>query len=284
MARLRHWQQRTWLPLLLLLFLAGVVILWLASRGTFFRRDRTWESMQSRQTWRVALDPSFPPFEQLDEQNHVSGFDVDLAQAIADGWKLKLEIVPTGYDSLVDALQSGQVDSVISALPYDPRLTGDVAYSSAYFEAGIMLVVREEQACKTKDAECILGADDLAGRTVAVELGSAGDVIARRWQRETPPIKVQRFETPDAAIAALQTDALISALLIDNVSLRIAQGKGAHIAAVGEPIEGNPYVVALPIEAFELQQQLEQELRILHDSGDFAKIENKWFGQGESQP
>ena len=174
MAQLRQWRRRTWFLLLLLVILIGVTTLWLASRGTLFRRDRTWETMQTRQTWRVAMDPSFPPFEQLDEQNHVSGFDVDLAQAIAEGWKLKLEIVPTGYDSLVDALQSGQVDSVISALPYDPRLTRDIAYSSAYFEAGIMLVVREEQACKGQDASCNWQPTDLAGRTIAVELGSAG--------------------------------------------------------------------------------------------------------------
>ena len=80
-------------------------------------------------------------------------------------------------------------------------------------------------------------------------------MITRRWQREKAATTVKRFETPEDAIAALQNDPTIDALLIDNVSLRIAQGRGAAIRSVGASLESNPYVIAMPLGAFELQKK-----------------------------
>ena len=265
---------------LLLLLLLSVIVLfafWFMGKSTIFRRDRTWETMQSRATWRVAIDPSFPPFEQLNEQNQVVGYDVDLAEAMAQSWGMKLEIVPTSFDSLIDALLAGHVDSVLSALPYDPRLTQDVSYSTAYFESGIMLVVRNNSPIQKIEE---LGDNSI----IAVELGSAGDVITRRWQREKAATTVKRFETPEDAIAALQNDPTIDALLIDNVSLRIAQGRGAAIRSVGAALESNPYVIAMPLGAFELQKKVEDSLLTMRTANDFTTIEAQWFGKGETKP
>lgn len=265
--------------LLLLLLLSVIVLLafWFMGKSTIFRRDRTWETMQSRATWRVAVDPSFPPFEQLNEQNQVVGYDVDLAEAMAQSWGMKLEIVPTSFDSLIDALLAGHVDSVLSALPYDPRLTQDVSYSTAYFESGIMLVVRNNSPIQKIEE---LGDNSI----IAVELGSAGDVITRRWQREKAATTVKRFETPEDAIAALQNDPTIDALLIDNVSLRIAQGRGAAIRSVGAALESNPYVIAMPLGAFELQKKVKDSLLTMRTANGFATIEAQWFGKGETKP
>ncbi|MEZ4830725.1 MAG: hypothetical protein R2873_01760 [Caldilineaceae bacterium] len=81
---------------------------------------------------------------------------------------------------------------------------------------------------------------DLADQHVAVEWGSMGDADVRQIQRETVP-SLQRlpFSTPDEALAALLAgDA--GALVIDGVTLRLAQGRGAAIQAIGAPLEAIP--------------------------------------------
>jgi ABC-type amino acid transport substrate-binding protein len=154
---------------------AVVVLLWLAP-GTlpFLRIDPTWRTMQANRVWRVGMDPSFPPFEWLDDAGQPVGFDVALTEEIAAAWGMKVELVPIGFDSLLDALQTGKIDSVISALPYDERLTKDVAYSAPYFEAGIFLATRTETP--------MAGVEALANHTVGVEWGSMGDMVGRRLQ------------------------------------------------------------------------------------------------------
>jgi polar amino acid transport system substrate-binding protein len=267
--RLEWGSARSWAAALL----AGLLLLGalaLIGRQTIFARDRTWEAIQARKTWRVGLDPSFPPFEQLDEAGKMTGFDIDLAQALAACWGVALELKPIGFDSLTDALRTAQIDSVISALPFDERLTRDIAYSPPYFEAGIRLAVRPESDFRDPA--------DVQGRTLAVELGSGGDAISRTWQRTEPTLKVLRFDTPAAAIEAAGADSTIDGLLIDNVSLRLAQGAGARLVAVGEALEANPYVIAMPIAARQLQAEVEQGLTELGAAGKLTELENRWFG------
>ena len=204
-----------------------VIVSWIAwpdgssPLGVFFRRDQTWQAMQARGTWRVGVDPSFPPFEQLDGAGVPIGYDIDLAARMAADWGLKVEIVAIGFDSLVDALKAAKIDSVVSAYPYDPRLTRDVAFSTSYFDAGLRLVVR--------NGSTIGDVKELSGQRVAVEWGSVGDMTGRQLQRDGVALTLVPFETPQEAVQALLTDSTVNALLVDNVTLREAQGYGTMI-------------------------------------------------------
>lgn len=226
--------------------------------------------MQARGTWRVGLDPSFPPFEMLDEVGNPIGFDVDLARLIAETWGLEVEIVALSFDSLLDAAQTGKVDSIVSALPYDPRATRDIAYSSPYFEAGVRLAVRTGSP--------ITDVEGLAGQVVAVEWGSMGDMVGRRLRREGVALELAPYETPDEAVAALVNDPAIGALLADNVTLRQAQGQNAPILAAGPALESNAYVIASAQNASVLHEQIEQALDSLRAAGSLAELEDRWFG------
>ncbi len=101
---------------------------------------------------RVCTDPSWPPFEFIDERTgEIKGLDVDLASALAarlrpEGPAIRAQIVPVGFDSLYDALLAGRCDAVLSALPYEAERTEDVAYAISYFNAGLVIVVRDETA------------------------------------------------------------------------------------------------------------------------------------------
>lgn len=266
-------QHRWWIGGLLLLLVGALLLLPRTGLRLFLRQDETWQGMQARGRWRVGLDPSFPPFEMLDEGGQPVGFDIDLARALAADWGLEVEIVTIGFDSLLDAVRTVQVDSVVSAYPYDPRLTQDVLFSSPYFEAGIRLVVRADST--------LTGVEQLADQTIAVEWGSTGDMVGRRLQKAEPTIRLAQFATPDEAVAALQNNPAIDALLIDNVTLRQAQGRGATIRAVGLALESNPYVIVMPRTANELHEQIEQSLEQLRSNGAMDTLEEKWFANAQ---
>jgi polar amino acid transport system substrate-binding protein len=262
---------------LLLLVLVIALLFWLQGPEStrlltrlFTRQDTTWVEMQGRGTWRVGLDPSFPPFENLDEAGSAVGYDVDLAHAIAADWGMEAEIIAIGYDSLGDALRAGRIDSVVSAFPYDPRATRDLWFSAPYFDAGLRLVVRADSP--------LTSTTGLISSTVAVEWGSMGDMIGRRLQREGITLELHPFSTPDEAVTGLLNDPAIDALLIDQVSLRQAQGQGAAIKAVGPSLESNPYVIAAPLRAFDLQERIAATLERFSSNGTLAELEARWFG------
>ena len=270
--------RRTWFWIggAALLVLVGGALWWGGGDGgglsAILRRDLTWQRIQDRGVWRVGMDPSFPPFETLDEDGKPVGLDVDLAKAIAATWQVELEIEAIGFDSLLDALKAGKIDSVVSAYPYDGRLTRDFIFSVPYFDAGLRLVVRE--------GSLIQDVSDLSEKRVAVEWGSMGDMVGRRLERNGTALVLMAFETPQEAIEALRTRADIDALLVDNVTLREAQGSGANLIAVGQPLEGNPYVVVLPARANDLERQVAKALATLREDGTMTALEDRWFSPG----
>jgi polar amino acid transport system substrate-binding protein len=265
------------------LLLAGATALWLTANGAppawlagITGRDATWARMVDDATFRVGMDPSFPPFEQLNEAGAPAGYDVDLAHALANRWSMRAVIVPIGFDSLLDAVKTAQVDAVISAMPFDERQTRDVAYSQPYFEAGTRLAVRAGSP--------ITDTSELNGQRVAIEWGSAGDMIARRLQRdEGVALEPVLYDTPEAALAAV-TSGETDALLVDQVSLRMAQGAGAPLIAVGPVLESNPYVIVTPRKAPQLTAAVNEALSALRTDGTLATLSDRWFGVAASLP
>lgn len=269
----------TWLvPLTIVL----ILLLALQSRGILFpKQDQTWAAIQQQGQWRIGVDPSFPPFEFLDESGQPIGFDLDLASQIAEQWGAEVQVVAIGFDSLIDAVQTDQVDSIISALPYDPRLTKDVLYSSPYFDAGISIAVRADSKWLADDSlDTLIIPEDapqfLSGKRVGVEWGGMGDMLGRRFQRETTGIELVPFETPQETVSALQLDPTIDAILVDNITLQQMR-ESASVVGIGPILESNPYVIASPIDATVLAQKIDDALDQLQQTGIIQQLSHEWF-------
>ena len=234
-------------------------------------RDRFWERIQQSGRWRVAMDPSFPPFEMLDGAGQPVGFDVDLAQAIAGRWGVQVQLEAIGYDSLVDAVWASKVDSAVSALPLQPQLSQDVSFSQPYFEAGLMLVT-------AADEQAIASVDDLAGRRVAVEWGSEGDVQARALRRRLPDVQILPQETAQLALQAV-AEGQADATLVDNVSARQFVASDLRLRIHPQPVVSDPYVIVLPRKAPILQRQVGEALEALRGDGTLQSLSEKWLRQ-----
>jgi ABC-type amino acid transport substrate-binding protein len=268
-----------------LLLLAAVAMALLMSGGG---DDGALERVQATGELRVGLDASFPPFETLDAEGNVVGIDADLAQAIAGPLGAEPVFVNVGFDGLYDALLAGRVDVVISGLPYDPHWTQDVIYSTPYFNAGQLLVVRADDAAFAEGsgipmlelqegmAELQGGVPELAGRTVAVEWGSLADMEARRLGQTTDGIETLPQPTAQEALNALvagQADAAIA----DAVSVyQFIEDNGEAVRIVGA-LTDEPYVIAARIKSPRLAEAVNEALIELKESGTLEELMDRWF-------
>lgn len=232
------------------------------------KRDPFLDRVTSTGVLRVGLDPSWPPFEYV-EGDQIVGLDVDLAHAIGKELGVEVVLVPSGWEGLYGALFAGQFDAVISALPYDPWRTKEAAYSTSYFNAGPVLVVSETQAD-------IASAKDLKGRTVHVELGSEGDVQARRLQKQTPEIAVESHSTAqDALHAAIDDPASVA--IVDHVTARLFMRETPGLRVVGKPLYDESYVIAVHPQARSLQQAIDRILIDMRESGQLDQLLDRWL-------
>ena len=232
--------------------------------------DETWARIQQEGLMRVGMDASWPPFEYIDQTTgQIIGLDVDLARAIGQRLGVEVELVNVGFDSLYDALYVGRFDAIVSALPYDPLLYGDVAYSISYFNAGQVLVVRADE---TEISE----ANDLSGKQLGVELASEGDVLGRQLQKKIKGLNLQSYMAPQDVLRALK-DGEVEAAIVDAVSAYQFIASLGGLQVVGDPLTDELYVIAVRLESPLLLRAINEALVEMREDGTLDRLREKWF-------
>lgn len=232
--------------------------------------DPTWARIQSDQLLRVGLDATYPPFETTDAQGQYQGYDINLANALAARWGVKVQFIQIHFDGLYDALKSNKCDLVLSALPYDRMMTRDVLYSSSYFNFGQVLLVMS----KTMD---IRTWRDLAGHQVAVELGSEAHQLVRQLARDSGQVvEINAQREPQGALNALLSGQ-VQALVVDRIAALGYVRQYPDLRLVAEPQDEAPLVIAASLRSTETINQVNLALDEWRRSGILQQLEGRWF-------
>lgn len=218
---------------------------------------------------RIVMDPSFPPFEFIDQTGTVAGLDVDLGREIARQLGVQAEFVVLGYDGLYDALTAGRADIILSALYPDLARSADFAFTPPYFNAGEMLVVPVGSPITTLD--------NLAGQRVAVVFGTEGHMEALRWEQTfTPPPILLTPDAPDKALAMLATHEA-DAAVVDNVTAQTALAQGAALQVLDPAVTDEVYVVAGRQADVALIKAISTILVQMQADGTLAALITRWM-------
>ncbi len=240
--------------------------------------DETWARIQQEGLIRVGMDASWPPFEYIDgATGQIVGLDVDLARAIGQRLSVEVELVNVGFDSLYDALYVGRFDAIVSALPYDPLLYGDVAYSISYFNAGQVLVVRADETEISESAnQRISEVNDLSGKRLGVELASEGDVLGRRLQKKIEGLSLENYMAPQDVLRALKGGE-VEAAIVDAVSAYQFIAAEGDVQVVGHPLTDELYIIAVRLDSPLLLKAINEALVGMREDGTMERLQKKWF-------
>lgn len=254
--------------------LAGLALCGLLLLAGCRETDPSLQRIQQAGILRVGMDPSWPPFEYVNAEGEIVGLDVDLARAIGQQLGVDVHLVVSGWEGLIAAMAAGQFDAAISALPYDPWRTQEVAYSVSYFNAGPVIVALLDGGVSEER--------DLEGRTVHVEFGSEGDVQARRLRRRVPGFEIVPHDTPREALDAVAADAAGAAVatsvaIVDAVSARLYIRDEPRLQIVGDPLYDESYVIGVPLDARALQRAIDDALAEMRESGELERLLDRWL-------
>lgn len=219
----------------------------------------SWQQITQRGTLRVGLDPTYPPFENLDGDD-LSGIDIDLMRALGEEIGLEIQFDFIGYDGLYDALLTGRVDVLASALIVDETRTKEFAYSQSYFNAGQVLVV-----AANSQVESMADVD-----AVAVELGAAGHVVATQEQ-QLRDLTILTYGTADEALNALLTGEAAAALT-DSISAGLYLVSQPELTVADEAVTVEPYALVTRATDATLLRNLNAALQSAISNGDLDRI------------
>lgn len=126
----------------------------------------------------VATSPDFAPYEFYaigeDGTPQLAGFDMALAQYIADYMGLELEVIPVDFDGVISELQTKSVDLGMAGLSPDPDRESVMDFSDIYYTGGQSLVTTKANADKYNSTDAVNNPDVTVGaQTASIQLDLA---------------------------------------------------------------------------------------------------------------
>jgi len=158
---------------------------------------------------RIGMDLSYPPFEMQDQAGKPDGVGVKMAEALAARLGRDLKIVPMEFSGLIPALQTGNVDLVLSSMTATDERRQTIDFSDPYAFTGLALLVRADS-----DIQSVADLDK-PGRSLTAKTATTGQT----WiTRNLPAAKLVVFEDQTACVLEV-VQGRADAFIYDQLSI-----------------------------------------------------------------
>lgn len=213
----------------------------------------------------IGTSPDYPPFESLDNNNKVVGFDVDLMNAVATKLGVKLEVVQLDFGGLIAALNAKKFDIMAAGVSVTDERKQSVDFSQPYLIGKDAIIINKDMVGQIKSL------DDLKGKKIAVQLGTVQADAAKAIQGAQVK-EYNLFTEAAAAVSGKQADAVY---LHSAVGKAFVANDKNLVEAFEVPSKDTAF--ALRKDSADLTSVVNQTIAELQKNGEFDKLIQKWF-------
>lgn len=223
---------------------------------------------------KIGMEGTYAPFTYRDAKGNLTGFDVDIAKAVAAKLGLKPEFALTEWSGLLAGLQAGKYDVIVNQVGITPERQKSIGFSTPYAYSSPQIIVKKAGSFAPKTLA------DLKGKRVGVGLGSNFE----KQLRDAGGITVVTYPgAPEymADLAAGRLDAAYNDRLLVGYLI-----KSQNLPVRGAGVIGQPESVGIAMKKTNmgLKAAVDKALAQIKADGTYAKISQQWFGQDVSKP
>lgn len=230
------------------------------------------------QALRFVTTDDFPPFNFLDADSRLVGFNVDLARAICAELSIGCTIQARPFDNLVESVLGANADAVIGGLAISPDLRAVLDFSDIYMKTPARFVVRRDSP------EFAFTPEGLKGKTLAVVARTAHEAYLAAF---FPEVERKLYPTADAARRALK-DGEVDAHFGDGMQLSFwlqsELAAGCCAFAGGPYLEsrffGQGFAIGVPAGSTDIKRAIDSALESLYAKGIYAELYLRYFPVG----
>ena len=224
--------------------------------------------------FKMGIDAEYPPFSYLDDNGDYAGFDVEMCKAVCDILGLEQVIVPINWDTKLISLDNKEHDCVWSGMTIlDSMKEAGYVLSFPYYD--------NTQVVLTKEGNGINTLEDLAGKRVAVQLGTSGETLLAEEDGQLAlaqtfeggaPVTMENFNICGTELDAGGVDAVV-------VDLPVAQNlasRFANFVILDETLGSEQYGICFRNGDDTLCKQFEDAIMQLVEDGTYLKLAQKY--------
>ncbi|HEX5418301.1 MAG TPA: ABC transporter substrate-binding protein [Chloroflexota bacterium] len=222
--------------------------------------DGSLERVTKRGTLIVGLDPSYAPFEVVNGQGQLDGYDVELSRELARRLGVKAQFVTVDFGSLFDTLTVDKVDTIVGGVSPFPEYAKTTTYSDPYFDAGQILVIQPAAP----------------GSLLGIESGSDADLAQDELRKALPSYTFQQFDDQDQMRQQL-ADKKLRAAIVDAVTGTEWSRQIPGLQLRPARLTNTPFVYAFRRNDNLLRVTVDKALAAMARDGFIAQLNEKWL-------
>lgn len=217
----------------------------------------------------AAMSGEFQPFSHF-EGNELTGFDYDIAAAIAEEMGLELDAQTGAFDTLIQGLSSNRYDVLIASMTPTEERDRAVDFTEPYYLSGAQLFVRNDSDCE--DPEQL----NDSGMSIGVASGTTYEsfLSENEWASE-----VRTFSSDVTALQDTETGRLDGSMTDRLVGLYQINEAGLDLRTCGDPLYTEEPAFAVKDGNSALLEGLNAALATIKENGTYAEVSEEWFGQ-----
>ena len=228
----------------------------------------------AQETLKIGTEGAYPPFNNLNAQGELEGFDIDIAKALCEEMKVTCEFVTQDWDGIIPALQAGKFDAIIASMSITDERKQKVDFSNKYYNTPPAIAV-------AKDSDIAdIKPESLAGKTLGVASSTTHSNFAEVTYTDSD---IKMYPTSDEFLLDLGNGRIDA--VMDDISVLegwLAKEDGACCKLLGavtpDPtIHGQGAGIAVRKGETELADRFSAAIDALRANGKYKEINDKYF-------
>lgn len=222
-------------------------------------------------TLTIGTSAEYEPFEYM-EDGEYKGFDLELAQAIADDLGLELKIENVDFDTIVPGVASGtKYDMGIAAITATPEREKEVSFTDSYY--------MDDQAIVTMTDNTEITGDNYAdalnaeGVKIAVQSGSTAEAFAKE---NFPNAELVPFKNATDCFAAVQSSQANALVTNRSVAAQLVATSFSNEQVIKQISTGEEYAIAVNKDNTVLLDALNDSIAKLTEDGTVDELMTKY--------
>lgn len=222
----------------------------------------------------IGTEGAYPPFNNLESDGTLTGFDIDIAKALCEEMKATCTFVTNDWDGIIPALQAKKFDAIIASMSITPERLEKVDFSAKYYNTPPAIAVPKDSPIKDASPE------SLKGKTIGAQ---SSTTHANYAEKHLSAADLKLYPTADEYkldISNGRIDGVVDDIVVLTEWVKSDAGACCKILTplpVDEEINGKGAGIAVRKGDTALADKFTQAIAGIRANGKYKEIQDKYF-------
>lgn len=223
---------------------------------------------------RIAIEGAYPPFNYIDQNNELQGFEVDLLKALCEVMKAECILVQHEWDGIIKGLLNREYDAIMSSLEITEKRQRRIAFSDPYYRIPAVFIGSKE----VKPGEVSPAA--MAGKTIGTTERSDHEAYLKEFYKDSEIVLYAKPDEANLDLLVGRLDAVFGDELLLSKFLESREGSCCHIlgdAPANPAYQREVYGIGMRKDDEKIRAEFNRAIAQVKADGTYDRIRARYF-------